>query len=221
MGHGGRELQLVEGGGRGVAVGLEFDAHHAAGLFHLLLRNLIALKVLQAGIIDLVHRRVVMEELRDLHGVGAVLFHPDVQGLETAGDQERIEGTQHGAGHILQAEGTDLVDEVSFADHKARDHVAVAVEVLGGGVDDHIGAQLQRLLQVRRSKGVVHDDPDCGIKSVGNGRHCGDVDHLQGGVAGGFEINDFGFLRQGCLYGVQIGKVNESCLDAEWEKVQP
>ena len=52
--------------------------------------------------------------------------------------------------------------------------------------------------------------------AVGNGRHCGDVDHLQGGVAGGFEINDFCLRCQGGLYGVQIGKVNEACLDAEF-----
>ena len=231
MGHGGRvlhqglgvaerdgdgaKLQLVESGGRGVAVGLEFDAHHAAGLFHLLFRDLIALEVLQAGVIDLVHRRVIVEELCDLHGVCAVLFHADVQGLEAAGDQEGIEGAQHGAGHVLQAEGTNFIDEVCLADHEARNHIAVAVEVLGGGVDDHIGAELQRLLEIRRGEGVVHDDPDGGVEAVGNGRNGGDVHHLQGGIAGGFEIDDFCLLRQSGFHGVQIGKVDEGRLHAE------
>ena len=231
MGHGGRvlhqgfgvaerdgdgaELELVEGGGRGVAVGLELDAHHAAGLFHLLLCDLIALEVLQAGVIDLVHRRVIVEELCDLHGVCAVLFHADVQGLEAAGDQEGVKRAQHGAGHVLQAEGADFTNKVCLADHKARNHVAVAVEVLGGGVDDHIGPKLQRLLEIRRGEGVVHDDPDGGVIAVGDGRDGGDVHHLQGGVAGGFEIDDFCFLRQSGFHRIQIRKVDKSGLDAE------
>ena len=157
-----------------------------------------------------------MEELRDLHGVCAVLFHPDVQGLEAAGDQKGIEGTQHGAGHVLQAEGADLIDEVCLADHEARDHVAVAVEVLGGGVDDHVGAQLQRLLEIGGGKGVVHNDPDRGVIAVGDGRDGGDVHHLQRGVAGGFEIDDFCLLRQSGLHGLQIGKVDEGRLHAEF-----
>ena len=52
----------------------------------------------------------------------------------------------------------DLVHDLLARRREARDHVAVAVEILGRAVHDDIRAQHQRLHQQRRAKGVVHDD---------------------------------------------------------------
>ena len=57
---------------------------------------------------------------------------------------------------IIGAFQTDR--QTDQAIREARDHVAVAVEILGRAVHDDIRAQLQRLHQQRRGKGVVHDD---------------------------------------------------------------
>ena len=42
----------------------------------------------------------------------------------------------------------------------AADAVAVPVEVLGGAVDDEVGAELDRLLHVGAGEGVVDDERD-------------------------------------------------------------
>ena len=44
-------------------------------------------------------------------------------------------------------------------DHRAADDVAVTIQVLGGGMHDHVGAERQRLLPDRRQKGVVDHRP--------------------------------------------------------------
>ena len=142
-------------------------------------------------------------------------LHADVQGLEAAGDQEGVKGTHDRAGHVLQTEGAHLIDEVRLADHKARDHVAVAVDVLGGGVDDHVGPELQRLLQVGGGEGVVHDHADGGVVGVGDLRDLRDIHDLQRRVAGGLEIDDLRLRGQRRLDGLEIGEVGERHLDAE------
>ena len=137
-----------------------FVAIHTVRMLHLLLGDLVTLEVLQTGIIDLVDGGMIVQELGNLHGVGAVALHTDVQRLEAAGDQEGVERAHNGAGHILQAEHTALADELSVRNHEARNHVAVAVDVLGSAVDNHVSTQAQGLLDVRRAEGVIHDDAD-------------------------------------------------------------
>ena len=60
---------------------------------------------------------------------------------------------------------------------KPADHVGVAAEVLRRGVDDDVGAELERPLQVRRRERVVDDDDRAGfVRRVGGGV---DVDDVQ------------------------------------------
>src|SRR3712207_6944114 len=49
---------------------------------------------------------------------------------------------------------TTLFRSVVVGDQGAADHVGVAAEVLGGGVQHHVRAQRERLLQVGRGEGV-------------------------------------------------------------------
>src|SRR5262249_53771017 len=64
--------------------------------------------------------------------------------------------------------------------HHAAEAAALAVDVLGGGVDHDIGAELQGLLQHRGGEHVVdHDDGAGGVGDLGDG---GDVDQVEGGV---------------------------------------
>lgn len=65
---------------------------------------------------------------------------------------------------VLQ-EAQPLVNVVVAGDRRAHDDIRVAVHVFGQRVDDHIGAQLERTLQVRREECVVDDDDDLRMKS--------------------------------------------------------
>ena len=69
---------------------------------------------------------------------------------------------------------------VAGADHRAGQHVAVAVQVLGGGVHDEIGAERQRPRQHRRRHRVVHGHPRAG--GMGEPAHGGEVGDLPGGI---------------------------------------
>ena len=159
---------------------------------------------------------MALQEFRNLLGIGAVALHADVQGLHAPGHQKGVEGAHDRAGHVLESEHTALRDEVGLAHHHACDHVAVAVQILGGAVDHHVGAQLQGTLQIGGAEGVVHDDLDLGILGVGNLSHRGNVHDLQRGVAGALQIDHLGLFRQGSLHGLQIGHVHQTDLHAEF-----
>ena len=211
----GAQLQLVQSVGNGVAVGLQFNGHHAAVQLHLLLGDLVALEVLQAGIIDLVDGGMIMQEPSNLHGVGAVTLHTDVQRLEAAGNQESVEGAHDGTGHVLQAEHAALADKLSVGDDEARNDVAVAVDVLGSAVDDHVSTQAQGLLDVGRAEGVIHDHADVLVELVSELSDLSNVNNFQSGVAGGLQIDDLGLLGQSGFHGSEIGEVHELHADAE------
>ena len=150
-----------------------------------------------------------IQELRHSLGVGTVLLHPDLQSLETTQNQEGAERIYHGASHVLQAEHTHFGDKVLLAYHKAGNHIAVAVEVLGSRVHDHISAQLQGILQRGRGKSIVTHHLDVLIVCVGNLCHGIDVGNLQVGVGRGLQIHGTGVGHEMRLHSLQIGSVNE------------
>ena len=79
------------------------------------------------------------------------------EGLGAAVHEVAVERAGHGAGGVLQ-EADALGQLVVVGGREPADHVAVAAEVLGGGVHDDVGAEGERLLQRRRGEGVVDDD---------------------------------------------------------------
>ena len=142
---------------------------------------------------------MLVKILGDGLGVGAVTLHADLQRLETPEDQIGGKGIHDRAGHVLQAKHADFTDKVGLAHHKARDHVAVAVQVLGSRVHHHVGAQRQRILQSGRSEGVVAHHLDGGVIAVGDLCHGGDIGDLQVGVGGGLQIHGAGAAVQGAV----------------------
>ena len=212
-GHG-DQVQRVDQLGTGSAAALDLEAQHAAEVLHLAGGDIVAHVILQAGIVHLLHGGVLVKILGDGLGVGAVALHADLQRLEAPEDQIGGKGIHDRAGHVLQAKHADFTDKVGLAHHKARDHVAVAVQVLGSRVHHHVGAQRQRILQSGRSEGVVAHHLDGGVIGMGSLRHGGDVGDLQVGVGGGLQINGAGILLQSGLHGGQIGGIHEADLHA-------
>ena len=110
----------------------------------------------QARIEHLSHRRMAGEQLGDGAGVVAVALHAHRQRLDPAQHQVAVERAGHGAHGVLE-EARALGDAGVVGRHEPADDVGVAAEVLRRRVHDHVGAERERLLQVRRGEGVVDD----------------------------------------------------------------
>ena len=93
--------------------------------------------------------------------------------------------------------------------HSAADRVGMTAEVLGGGVDDHMGAQLERPLDHRRGEGVVHGHQ----RAPRSGDHAFDVDHLEAGVGRGLDPDQGGVVPHGGLHRVEVPLIHEGVLE--------
>lgn len=87
----------------------------------------------------------------------------------------------------------------------AIDHVAVAVDVLGERMHDHVGAELQRLLQVGRAVGAVDRD-QCRAVRMDHLRDRCDVDDAHVGARGRLEQHE---LRSRIEMGRQLARLRE------------
>ena len=95
---------------------------------------------------------------RQRQAVGVVLRHAQRQRLGAAQHQPRVERAEDRARGVLdEPQPLDVV--VARGDDDAADAVAVAVQVLRRAVDDEVGAELERPLQVRARERVVDDEP--------------------------------------------------------------
>ena len=139
--------------------------------------------------------------------------HAQVQGFQAQVEEERVERGRRGAqvAHQLDAglddvgqwaEGLDVLQAVVALirlDHlreaaatpvegaAVHDHAAhaggVAIDVLGGRVDDDVGAMLEGAAQVGGAEGVV--DQQRGLHLVGDGGEFLEIEDVQAGVADG------------------------------------
>ena len=103
--------------------------------------------VLQTGIEHFLHILGAGKEVHHFQRVCAYGVYAHLERLETAQDQKRLLRSEHCARNVLESDHADLVHDLLARRREARDHVAVAVEILGRAVHDDIRAQLQRLHQ--------------------------------------------------------------------------
>lgn len=90
----------------------------------------------------------------------------------------------------------------------------MTIKVLGATVNDNVGAQGQRLLEVGGREGVVHNDD--GTVGMGDGNNGRDVNDAQGGVGGGLNPDEAGIGTKSSLEVIGVGgQVNEAGLDAQ------
>ena len=82
-------------------------------------------------------------------------LHADLKGAQAAKGQEGVEGRVCGAGRVLVE--PELINAGLVPHHDGpANHVAVAADVLGGGVNHVVHPELDRALESRRGKGIVH-----------------------------------------------------------------
>ena len=105
-----------------------------------------------------------------------------------------------------------LVDPFARRQHDAAQTTALAVDMLGRRVDDHVRAQLQRVLVERRGEDVVDHEgraPPCPTVRLADGRDAGDVHQLQRRVGGAFAEGEHGFGPHRGLPSIKVLAVDE------------
>ena len=104
-------------------------------------------------------------------------------------------------------------DELLARQDDSAEHASLAVDVLGGRIDDAIGAELQRMLQQRRGEYVVDDQRRAGpMHDLGD---AGDVDEFERRIGRRFQESCLGVRTQRRPPGVKIGAVDQGRGDAE------
>ena len=134
------------------------DRHHPAERRHLPGRHVVAGVGGQPRVEHLGDRRVVDEALGDgqrRSRCGAPCAAAGCARRGARGSSRAGPGTAPAA--FWRKPMRSASSSSSVAD-EAADHVAVAAEVLGGGVHDDVGAERERLLERRGGEGVVDDD---------------------------------------------------------------
>ena len=101
-----------------------------------------------------------------------------------------------------------VVDELLRAQNDAAEAAALAVDVLGGRVDDAVGAELQRALPERRREYVVDHHGRAG--RMRDLAHLRDVDDLEGRVGRRFHEHGLGVRPHRGAPLIKIGAVDDS-----------
>ena len=145
----------------------------------------------------------------DRRGVRPVPLHAQVERPQPAQHEEAVERTGDGAHRVLE-EAQPLGDGLVRGDGHAQDRVRVAGEVLRRGVEDDVGAVLQRPLERRGREGVVDDDqrPPAALgRAPGHDRdRRRDVDDLEVRVRRRLEPDEAGPLGQRLPQDVRPGR---------------
>ncbi|MCY1233594.1 hypothetical protein D9M72_461430 [compost metagenome] len=109
-----------------------------------------------------------------------------------------------------------LVDPFLVSKHDAAEAAALAIDMLGGGIDDDMGAEFQRLLEEWRRKDVVDDD--LGADLVGELGHTGNVDDFERRVGRAFQEEDLGVLLDRLFPVGEIAAVDQRAFDAVFRR---
>ena len=105
-----------------------------------------------------------------------------------------------------------VVDEGLAGQHRAAQNTALAVHVLGAGIDHHIGAVVGGPLQNRRGENIVHHHARA--NPVGQRNNRLQIDQVQGRVGWRFEKDHRGAVLNGGPPLRQIGAIHQVDVDA-------
>lgn len=165
----------------------------------------------EAGVVDGDDVRGGIEGGGDGGGVVGGFAGAEVEGFEAAVSEPAVECRGHGADCVLQ-EGQTFVEGLGVEGGDAHEDVGVAVDILGDGVDDDVGAVVERVLHVGAQEGVIDHDHDAVL--MGDGGDFADVDEGQGRVAGAFDPDEFRFVRPDQVFYVDFDRWGECDLHA-------
>ncbi len=183
---------------------------------HLAGRDLVTRMRRQSRVEDGLQRGMAAEMGGDSQCAVGRAVHPQEQSAHAPLQQPGLERAEHGAG--VAPPGTDPLPErvAAGGQHRAGQHVAVAVQVLGGRVHHQVRAELQRPGQHRCRHRVVDRDPyPGGVGQLADGREVGDLPHRVGRC---LRPQQPGTARPDRgLHGGQVGGVGELHVQAPGE----
>src|SRR5829696_8021878 len=141
----------------------------------------------EAGVGEAHDARVPREEARDAQRVLRVARHADAERLDALEREPRVEGRLDGAGGLAD-EVEPLVEPGVAGDEGAADGRVVPLDELGRGVEDDVGAEVERALEGGRQERVVDDEERPG--RARESRRLLDVRQLEGRVGGRLDEDD-------------------------------
>ena len=130
---------------------------------------------------------------RDPEGVAVMLLHAHGQRFDAAQHQETILRAGAGSHGVLQE--SDLLGQRRIFDHDcAAHHVGMAVDVLGGGMDHDVHAEIQRALEIGRQEGVIANGD--GAVPVSHGGHRFQIHQVHERVGRRFDPHRFDIIGE-------------------------
>lgn len=131
----------------------------------------------KAGVNHLRHGRLRLEPPDDFRGILLRFFHADCERLDSAERQPRVERGKARARRLYE-EAEFFLNVRAVRHDEARERVVVPREEFRPRVDDDIGAEGKRVLEIRRHERVVHDkEKPVLFRDARDSRDVGDVHH--------------------------------------------
>ena len=161
---------------------------------------------------DAIDARVLLQERHDRSRVLLMAVHPHREGLRAAQDEETVHRPGDPARRVLDV--GEPIGPLFVARHDgAADDIGVPAEVLRHRVQDEIGAERERLLQVRRREGVVDHDLDVASLAQIDDRR--DVDNLEERIGRALEPDDLRPIGDCGRDLLRVGRIDEGRSDPE------
>src|SRR5262249_10858853 len=136
---------------------LQLNGDHPAVIAHLFLRQLETRMVGQSGIEYLRDTTHLLKGIRQPPSICTMAVHSYSESLQTTQNEVAIHRPGDSTGRVLQE--ANFFEHVLLRSHYgAANHIGVAPQILRGAMHDEVGAQSQRLLQIRRRKRIIHDN---------------------------------------------------------------
>ena len=142
---------------------LDDEREHAAAAGHLALCDLVLGMGRKERITHRGDARPPLQPPRRDQRVFRMFFHPNLERLHALGEHPRVERRQRRPGGAREV--VDLLHQILSAHHHTAHHTALSIDVLGGGVEGEVCAELNRSLQDRCGEAVVHDQDDALLRS--------------------------------------------------------
>ena len=140
----------------------ERERDHRSEVEHLPRRQRVTGMLGEPGVVDLSHGWMGEEVHRDQACVRALAVEPHGESLQSALDEITVEWARHRTCRVLDESEVCRQLLVARGDQPA-DHVRVSPQVLRRRVDHSVGAETDRLLEVRGRERVV-DDAACSLR---------------------------------------------------------
>src|SRR6266545_1463323 len=178
------ERQPREKPPRRLQAAAQVEGQHRAEGLHLPAGGLVPGVRRESRVVHSFDRRVGAQILRQPQGVLRLSLHAQRERLHPAGQEKRGEGIEDRSG--ANSPLADRLEELSGTSRESRGHIRMAVQVLGGRMENEMEAELDGTLQDGRGEGPVNRRDEAAAS--GQIRDEGQIHDLDQRVGRGFDV---------------------------------